>query len=60
MARVVKIMADRRIQLLVADARIVARVETAVREGETLLVEVDRLIPEVVLRVRRTRQEVPG
>ena len=58
-ARVQSIRADRRVLLAIEQSSLVARVQTAVREGELLLVEVDRLLPEVVLRVQRARKEMP-
>ncbi|UCF66046.1 MAG: hypothetical protein JSV80_09560 [Acidobacteriota bacterium] len=51
-ARVMTLMADGRIRLLLGDALITARAEAQVREGESLTVEVLRLRPEVMLRVR--------
>lgn len=58
-ASVLQILADRRIRILVEGEVLLARVETQVREGEQVFVEVDRLMPELVFRVRRTRKKVP-
>ncbi len=58
-ACVLQILADRRIRLLVEGEALLARVETQVREGEQVFVEVERLMPELVFQVRRTRKKVP-
>jgi hypothetical protein len=52
-ARVVELWADGRVRLALSDHQLVARAEAPVRLGETVEVEVIRLVPEVVLRVRR-------
>ncbi len=65
-ARVVALLPDRRVRLALTDGSVDARCEAPLTRGETVTVEVDRLFPEVVLRVRRPagaaggRQEVPG
>lgn len=52
-AEVRDIFADGRILLEIGGVRLRARCETAVRIGETVELEVDRLRPGVVLKIRR-------
>lgn len=56
-ARVEEIFADGRVLLAVEGLRIPALAETAVVLGETVRVEVDQLVPRVVLRVKRQARE---
>ena len=56
-AVVERIVSSRRIVIRLGGERLSARIEAPVREGETVIVEVERLLPEVVLRLRR--QEMP-
>ncbi|MDQ7007272.1 MAG: hypothetical protein Q9Q40_08570 [Acidobacteriota bacterium] len=57
-AVVERIVSSRRILLRLGGERISARVAAPVREGEVVTVEVEHLVPEVVLRIRR--KEVPA
>ncbi len=63
-----RILSHRRVQLRIDGALLDARVETAVREGQELIVEVECLLPEVTFVLRRgggkmlptARQSLPG
>ncbi|HNX19549.1 MAG TPA: hypothetical protein PKG80_04690 [Acidobacteriota bacterium] len=52
-ARVEALMADGRVRLSLDGMRVDARCEAGLAEGTLVEVEVDRLWPDVVLRVRR-------
>lgn len=51
-AEVVRLMADGRARMSVGGREVQAHARTALVEGETVWVEVERLQPEVVLRIR--------
>lgn len=53
LAKVRDIFADGRILLEIQGVKLRARCETAVRIGETVELEVDRLRPGVILKIRR-------
>lgn len=59
-ASVERIVSSERIHIRLQGERLSARVTAPVREGEQVWVEVERLVPEVVLRLCRPRPESAG
>lgn len=59
-ARVAGRVADGRVRLELGGALLSARVEAPVTEGETVEIEVIRLLPEVVLRLHRETAAASG
>jgi hypothetical protein len=51
-AEVVRLMADGRARMRVGEREVQAQARTALVEGETVWVEVERLQPDVILRIR--------
>jgi len=65
-ARVARIEGDGRVRIVLEGTPLVARAERQLRRGEEVLVEVERIVPTLVLRVVRTvgeptpREEEPA
>ena len=58
-ARVLGAVTDGRVAIELGGETLSARTEVPVRSGQRVLVEVESLVPVVVLRIAADRQEVP-
>ncbi|RMG47384.1 MAG: hypothetical protein D6718_03655 [Acidobacteria bacterium] len=59
-ARALRLLPDGRVRLQLGGGTVTARALRPVRAGQALVVEVVRLCPEVVLRVRAAGKDLPG
>ncbi len=59
-ARVARIEGDGRVRIVLAGTPLVARAERRLSRGQEVLVEVERIVPTLVLRVVRTVGEPTG